>query len=376
MKLKSRPYQPGDEVMVNKLYKLLTNRDRSFEEYKWEWLETWDGRGNMYYLFDEDRPKDDQLICQYSLIPTPMSVFGKYVLAGKTENCMSHPDYRGKGIYIPHEKKYFEESKNRFKIFFTTAGNIGAAWAIRLRLGYKALDLWVYYYYYINHKHFALELNRQIKKKLGKLKIFSGLISKFIAFFYQIHSLIFKKYKISKTLDIYDKSNINLNDIETLWEKNKNLYEITVDRNSKYLKWRINENPYYEHYYLCQYENNNLIGYLIFYTDKKNIIRIVDMIADNRDEKIFRNLLENLKKHAVEKNVFSVSFSTLLSNNKLKNIMKKAHFVRNKYFNFKSKSSKKKKIMDFYAYFPENLVEDKSFDPNHWYITDLAKEGR
>ena len=113
----------------------------------WEWVNTWDGQGGIWLVFDNERNSEDQLIAQYSLIPTPLSFFGKKYIAGKTENCMSHPDIRGKGIYFPHEKKYFEIAKNRFKVFFTTTGNVakGTPGRIRKKLGYRAFDDWVSY---------------------------------------------------------------------------------------------------------------------------------------------------------------------------------------------------------------------------------------
>ena len=95
-----RPYQPGDEIHINRLYKLVTGRSRSYDEYKWEWINTWDGQGGIWLFFDQERSIEDQLIAQYSLIPTPISLFGKIYIAGKTENCMSHPDIRGKRISI------------------------------------------------------------------------------------------------------------------------------------------------------------------------------------------------------------------------------------------------------------------------------------
>jgi GNAT acetyltransferase-like protein/acetyltransferase (GNAT) family protein len=376
MKLKSRQYQDGDEVQVNKLYKLLTNRDRSLEEYKWEWLETWDGQGNMYYLFDEDRPKDDQLICQYSLIPTPLSVFGKYIMAGKTENCMSHPDYRGKGIYIPHEKKYFEDAKKRFKIFFTTTGNTGAAWAVRMKLGYLSLDLWVNYYFYINYDYLQSELSKQLKKKLGKLKGFSGFVSLLISKYFQFYSFLISNNK--KVVDVYffNESEVDLKLIEDLWGKNKYNYGISTDRNASYLDWRINQNPHHEHTFIYHYKNAELIGYIIFYLDQKNIIRIVDILVDNLNKEIFKNLILNLKKYAIANNVNSVSCSIMLSNKKMKNIFHNCGFIGDRLLKKKYSFSKTKEIFDFYAYLPEKLKDEESIDPKNWYVTDLLKEGR
>ena len=155
MNIEKRLYQPGDEVNINKLYKLLTDRDRSIDEYLWEWINTWNGQGSMWLAFDKDREEGDKLIMQYSLIPTPFSFWGKSYLAGKTENCMCHPDLRGKGQFIPHEKESFEEAKKKYDLFFTTAGDEakGTVGAIRRKLGYVAFDSWAYYTFYITNKY-------------------------------------------------------------------------------------------------------------------------------------------------------------------------------------------------------------------------------
>ena len=57
----SRPYQPGDEVQINRLYRPIAGRDRSVAEFAWEWLDTWAGRGSMNLVFDLDRDEGDQL---------------------------------------------------------------------------------------------------------------------------------------------------------------------------------------------------------------------------------------------------------------------------------------------------------------------------
>ena len=75
MKKIVRRYQPGDEKQINNLYRTITGRTRTTEEYYWEWVDTWHGKGSVYLIFDEERPPNDQLIAQYSLIPTPISIF-------------------------------------------------------------------------------------------------------------------------------------------------------------------------------------------------------------------------------------------------------------------------------------------------------------
>ncbi len=171
MNIISRKYHLGDEVQINGLYRLIAKKDRSIQEYLWEWINTWDGQGSIWLMLEKKKPKNKQIIGQYSLIPTPFSFWGKRYLAGKTENCMSHPDYRGTGIYFLHEKEYFEEAKKRFQLFFTTAGNAakGAPGAVRRKLNYTAFDSWLQYGYCLN----SLALNKiiypVIEKKLATL---------------------------------------------------------------------------------------------------------------------------------------------------------------------------------------------------------------
>ena len=104
----TKVYESGDEVDINHLYKVVAKIDRNSREHNWEWVNTWDGVGEMYLMIDTEKKTGEQVVCQYSLIPTPVSYFGKYLSGGKTENCMSHPDLRGKKLFFPFEKENFE----------------------------------------------------------------------------------------------------------------------------------------------------------------------------------------------------------------------------------------------------------------------------
>ena len=298
---------------INELYKTITKRDRSESEYCWEWMDTWNGQGKIYLKFDGDR-----LICHYGLIPVPFSVYGESVLAGKTENCMCHPNYKGKGIYFQHEKSRFEVAKKHFQMFFTTAGNVVPAGIIRAKLGYLAFDAWVTYYYF--------------------------------------NPFIFTKNMLG--VKLYDESNSPLREIAELWNKNKHRHWVSVDRNVKYMDWRINKNPYHKHKYLTLINRRELIGYCIFYFRSKHHIKIVDILADNLDPVIFDQLLYYTKRIS---GVRVVSFSTLKSNATLKDVFKSSHFI-----------GRYQKNNDFYVYMPDWT----NLNPQDWYITDLVKEGR
>jgi len=295
MTITTRTYQPGDEVLINNLYKIVANIDRNKQEYEWEWIDTWDGPGFVRLMFDNEREEENRLVAQYSLIPTPFSFWGHPYVAGKTENCMCHPDYRGKGIYFPHEKKSFEEARQRFQLFFTTNGNAtkGAPGAVRRKLGYIAFDSWVYCLYVTNHTQFSKFLMSGLKRDMHSdprfLKILISLMSRIIYAYYALYPRKKNRHEVR----LHGEKDALLIDIERLWNRNKAEYGISVDRTTSYLDWRINRNPYYDHQYLCAYDGENLIGYIIFHKSR-GIIRIIDILADRKDNAIFSDLIQNL----------------------------------------------------------------------------------
>ena len=379
MKLISRKYQPCDEICINKLYKLITNIDRTLPEYEWEWLNTWNGKGSIWLMFDEDRNENDQLIGQYSLIPTPFSFWGQSYLAGKTENCMSHHDYSGKSIYFPHEKKYFQEAQKRFQLFFTTSGNIakGVPGAVRRKLGYVAFDSWIQYIFCTNSSALHKRIYSKLESKLGSIFGLTKLISIMISKIFFMYSNIFFHERVNQSIKLLNENDSPIKDIEELWNRNKTLYGITVDRTCAYLDWRINQNPYSEHKYLSYYKDGKLIGYIIFYINKNNVINIVDILAESRDSSTFEELIDNLIIYAKKEKVGLIMCSTLNGNNILKKVFRHTGFIKINMFSFKKIFSKINNQKPFHIFISKSVVTSKDIlDPENWYITGLVTEGR
>lgn len=388
MKFISRQYEKGDEKSLNKLYKLISTIDRSSSEYMWEWVNTWDGCGSIWIMLDKDRSPDDQLACHYGLIPVPISFFGQSLFAGKTENCMSHPDYRGKKIYFPHEKKYFEEAKSRFQIFFTTTGK-GAPGAIRRKLGYIALDYGVEYFHFSNFRNTQSYIWNNFFRKIKKvpnaltfvLEIISYLISFFPFCFFKINKM--KKGFIGGEVKIFKSPSAPLDEIESMWNRNKEKYGISVDRSSKFLKWRIDENPYLSHKYLVLYDEATLIGFIIFHKGNDNTYKIIDILAEDKRIDVFHRLLFELMNLSKKEGVKGIKCSSLKENKILKEVFKGRNFLcrDSSLFQKKKKKSKngKREVENrpFHIFVSENVKGyKKASDASNWYITDLVKEGR
>lgn len=373
----SRKYQSGDETHINYLYRLITGNIRSGREYAWEWIKTWDGPGSVWLVFDDSREPDDQLIGQYSLIPTPLSVWGKPILAGKTENCMSHPDHRGKGMYYYHEEEYFKEAKKRFQIFFTTTGDVarGAPGKVRMKLGYRAFDYWVTYSYWLDSGELFDEIYSKIPRLLKKV----GLLGRGLATMVIRTILAFassRSQEGNESFKNFSEKDAPLDEIENLWKNNAYDYGISVDRTADYLNWRINENPYVTHKYLCYFKGDQLIGYLI-YTVQGKIVHIVDILAAKKEKQIFTELFEHLKRISRDAGLSQLKCYTASKNQILIDMLQAGKFFNyTELFSIK-KFKRNKRATQLFVYISEDVKTDQDpWDNRSWYITDLVKEGR
>ena len=307
-------------------------------------------------------------------MPTPLSFSGKKFVAGKTENCMSHPDIRGTGVYFPHEKKYFELAKNRFKVFFTTAGDIakGAPGRVREKLGYRAFDDWEIYSVWIYGLGLRQKLLSMIMPHINNNKFIGRILSYFLEllirmFYHQT------EFPLTEQFRIFNDKNVPLSHLEKLWMSNKTIYGITVERTAQYLTWRLKDNPYNNHNYFCYYENDVLKGYLVVVSDSK-VFYIVDIFADNKDERIFKLILKGIREYAYQKGIIRVQCSTIKRSRFLPGILKSAGFV-----NFKELLGFQKRVKpkQLFVYLPDEIKKPQnSWDPRNWYVTDLIKEGR
>ncbi|MEH0019126.1 MAG: hypothetical protein V6Z89_05710 [Desulfobacter sp.] len=377
MKLKQRRYIEGDATHINQLYRRITKIDRSMEKFEWEWLNTWNGQGDMALLFEEGENGQEVLVAQYSLIPVPLSFFGRQVLAGKTENCMCNPDYRKKNIYISHEKESFEQAKERFSVFYTTAGRV-SNWAIakiRGKMGYTPLDSWSSYFFCLKRQSLMVFILSQLKKDTFSstiLRICVSIASYLFTFYGKLRLLLLNNGMAG---EVQLENSAIIDKVVNLWEKNKSSYGVTIDRNRRYLKWRLLENPNYQYQFLTITKRGVLKGYIVFFIDKNNILHIEDVLVDKKSRKELGKLIKDLLYWAVSKNLSGIHCKILSGNGFLGRSLLKRGFINLRMYAFHEKISKTKK--QFLVYLPPFFLNDERVKVrSNWYITNLASEGR
>jgi hypothetical protein len=371
----SRPYRPGDEVQINRLYLSLTGRDRSAADFAWEWLDTWAGQGSMNLVFDLDREEDDRLIAQYSLIPTPLSVWGQPMLAGKTENCMSHPDHRGTGVYFAHERECFEQEKKKFSFFFTTAGQVagGSVGRIRKKLGYVAFDDWANYTLWLQKSTLREDLD-SIQAKGGSGKKLAPVLGGLLATALQTYSRLRRPRPCRCRVAVHGTDDAPLEEIAALWERNREHYGVTVDRSAGYLRWRVSDDPHVEHEYLTVHGDGGLLGYAITFV-QGDTLHVVDILADGARPEAFRDVLSALIGRGRNLGVTRIKCLVLRRSVLLPRRLRSAGFVDTSALS-PGALLRKPAPRQFFVYVPEELRGDPAVTDNaNWFITALVLEG-
>ena len=375
--IESRSFTGKDKEELNDLYNLVAGRSRTVRQFEWEWLNTPEGWGSMWLLEDMDRSK---IIGHHGLIPVRFSYYGRDILAGKTENTVMHPDYRGKGIYYPFEVKFHEEAKERFQLLFTTAGVLEQG-SIRLKLGYANVGGYVNYVRVVKSVYLHKWLAGIVRSKgynrfvVTLIAIASRVSGVFAMPFFLKRSYIDKAVKLERITDIGTVSD----ELDRFWDRNRDKFGITADRNSRYLKWRIFENPNLEYDFYIARRQGDVVGYAILKLSGEagaQMGSVVDLVADDNNQVLFNSIMAGVESELKENGVYAIHFFTLSSDNALNRALKRNGFVSlSRLEGIVRRITKERAERLMAKAIGNNVDQAKVADPACWYFTDMLMEG-
>jgi hypothetical protein len=372
----SRKFAEKDKEELNALYNLVAGRSRNIEQFEWEWLATPEGWGSMWLLEDSDTGK---IIGHHGLIPIKFSYFGSPILTGKTENTVMHPQYRGKGIYYPFEVKFCEEAKERFQLLYTTWA-VAEHGRIRLKLGYAIVGRYAHYIKATKKSYLDKYLANTIKGGIRNRFIAALLVgiskagSVFLMPFFSREGSMDRTVKLERVTNIETVAE----ELDKFWERNKGKFGITADRNSRYLKWRIFDNPNLTHEFFLARRQSDVVGYVITRNAGEGRGVIIDLIASNNDEKVFNTILDGAVSKFKESGIHVIHFSTLSSDNFLNKALRRNGFMLSlmlQRIGGRVIGKRHQESVLMAKALDDKLDPAKVADPACWYFTDILTEG-
>lgn len=357
-----RRYRAGDEIAINKLYRQITGRERTVEQFQWQWLAGPEGPGDIWLIEAIDSAGNIKLIGHHGVMPVAFSDGGKDLLFGKTENTMVLPDYRRKILYPRFEKKFQREYESRYDALFST---MGPAAAIRQRkaLGYDFPVEWVTSRHtpsFVTEARFLCSL---IADKIKTPKKFQTPFGRQCATYGKLRKYGFLDHDEAKKSKFF----------ENFWEEARINFAVAPRRRKQDLNWRFWSNPYKDHLTLVVQEGG-VYGYCIvsILPSHHNEAFLEDFCVRSNTAReagqLFRRLLQALK----DSNVYSLQVSrTTDSRLSSYGILEKNEM----YLSRKMNSYRKHQARPM----PRKLTDNGALgepEKNAWDVTGIVLEGR
>jgi hypothetical protein len=249
-----REYRPGDEGILNDLYNEVFERERTIEEWRWEYLDTPEGQSIIVVV-----DLDGEVIAHEAMIPMRFHVFDEEYLGGKIEDAYIDLKHRGKKVFGPLTEYCLDLSRDRgYRITFgLTARPVN--YRLHISRGYKDICSLNAYLGVFDPAAVTADVARVLKfsapKRLAARAVMGVLAKRFER----------STARYARVPDSYEIEHITRFDdrFDGLWRRFIGEHRvITIKRSSDFLNWRYVDNPYRDYGIFAAIVDGEPVGYL------------------------------------------------------------------------------------------------------------------
>jgi hypothetical protein len=312
-----RSYRDGDEDRIFELGKAV-NPNQQFDKEKWlirwRWKFKENPAGNGWIWLAEDQGK---IIGHSALTPAFMKVDTSIVRSFQSVDSMTHPEYRGRGIYQNLAKRLYSEAAKDGALLGYGFFNENSHLVSSKKLGWIDIPK-----YHLMTKIFNWRnaLRPKIRNKtLRSFLAFGGALVYNKSFLTTQKPSSKEDSRIRQIHSFDDSAN-------KLWNSVMSQYKITIVKNKDYLNWRYRA-PGANYIILAAEKEGEMEGYLISVYKMREGSKecyIVDIIA--KSEKVVHYLLLNLSERCKRDNVDIISYS-IIANNAYQRVLRRTGFI-------------------------------------------------
>jgi len=230
--LEVRPYQAGDESYILALFRESYGRGLDERAWAWRFRDNPAGPGVIDLAWD-----GEILAAHYAVSSVLMRIDRHEVCVGLSGTTMTHPDYRGRGLFPLLARTTYERMAGM---------DMALVWGFPNRL---------------SHRGFVRDLNWV---DLWEIPTF------------RLHLEGFDK-AFSLASEIVELERFDIR-FDHLWDQVRDDYRIIVKRDSTYLQWRYVENPVASYRILAYVSGQEVLGYAVLKWFRQEM-HIVDILT-------------------------------------------------------------------------------------------------
>jgi GNAT superfamily N-acetyltransferase len=276
-----RAYRQGDEAGIFLLQQAVYP-DRKYDREKWlrrwRWMYQQNPAGKPVIYLAED---DGKIVGQYAIVPVRMKIGEVNTLSAISLDTMTHPDYRGQGIFTALSTWVFDDAGKRGIDTIYGMPNKMTSWHQKywLEVGPKSL--------LIKPLKTKNILSKSIHNKF-LVNILTPVLNLIMKLFFATAKAEANGLTITKVPSFDER-------VEDLWKRVSNDYEIIVIRDKKYLNWRYVDLPDVDYKIFLAEREGQVQGYAVLKCENQQGLtfgRIHDLVVPAGQEKIARALIQ------------------------------------------------------------------------------------
>lgn len=287
-------YEVGDEYAIMELHNQVFDTKISIDFWRW--------------LFEENpvRPPciklakvGDKLIGHFAVFPVKMKFGDKIVIASKSCLTMTHPMYRGKGIFINLADRLFSEIRERGVLLTIGNPNKNSYGVFTRRAGYENLFGKTGIPYLVKPINIKSIINKYFSNVFFR-ELPNTIISPLFGFFGKneysaptVHVSINRAHSFDERIDKF-------------WKQISEEHRIATVRDKDYLSWRYLQSPGRQYAIFIAEENNEIRGYVILRDRNLFGLRaglIVDILTVSSDSRVSQALLRRSVDYFISQNL-------------------------------------------------------------------------
>jgi hypothetical protein len=253
---------------INSLYLSSYNRERTTEQFVWEYNSAPAGRA--IYVVAELNGKiiGSQCVIPYYCITRD----NRKILTGKSEDTLVSHDQRGKGIFENMYKLLIEECEKRDIQFVW-----GFTYATKpfIKIGFEvpfAASMLLSALKPLEASRYFSSLSRD-KSQISRIKILCMC-------YWSYSKHILAKYNLNERKVTITQEEISLNSDSFNYLQDQNHFGLNLDK--AFLDYRVNNNPYNKSYYCYTWRQNDIVKACIYFNiTKDNVGYILHVFFDD-----------------------------------------------------------------------------------------------
>jgi len=257
---------------------------KKIENIEWQFLQNTPQKCFVNIAFDEKMKKTAAI---YATSCVQFKVENEIYIGTQSLDTITDIDYRGQGLFTKLAKGIFQNAEKEEIVLVYGFPNGNSIHGFKKHLDWEVLDPVPFLIKPLKTKYFT--------NKINVLRFLPNI------------NLSYSKFKKNKNFSIFEKKSFP-KEVNIIWERFSNKFNVAVVRNEEYLNWRYLKKPN-EDYHIahCYNVDNKYIGFIVFAIKEKHngkIGYIMELIYDPSYPKASDLLLNfaiaSIKKHKAD----------------------------------------------------------------------------